>query len=495
MSLASRVAGWLGYTRASSAPVKTVEVPRARGRIDNSLWTDENVRSWWQSDYFSAKSAHNFWVRRQLRLRSRYEVSNNPYLWGVCCNNADDLVGKGPTLKVATQDSRYNRKVEAAWAEWADEVCLAEKVRTCKLARTVDGEGFLILKSVSTMEGPVQLYPLDVEADQVTRPAPASLPELWVDGLELDEVTGRPVAFWVLRHHPGDFWFPDLNPLAADRLPARLVIHWFPKFRPGQVRGVPIFTPALDLFTELRAYRKAVLTKAQISANLTGVVESTAPPDADGEEELKPFERIALDRGTLTYLGAGYKMAPYPSASPDTGYGEFHKHCLGEACRPLAYPLNLALGTSQEFNFSSAKLDHINYFQNLRTERKECERVVLNHLFRAWFEEAVMVPGLLPDGANLGATPVEWHWPGFPTLDPGVDVKAEMDELASGQKTWRQFWAERGQDWRDMMAQQAVEMEEIERLGLSFGEPLKKTERTAEGEEGAPAGQGKGAVP
>jgi capsid protein len=63
----------------------------------------------------------------------------------------------------------------------------------------------------------------------------------------------------VLRHHPGDFYFPDFNPLAVDKVHARHVIHWFPKFRPGQVRGVPVFTPSLDLFAELRAFRRAVL--------------------------------------------------------------------------------------------------------------------------------------------------------------------------------------------------------------------------------------------
>jgi capsid protein len=70
------------------------------------------------------------------------------------------------------------------------------------------------------------------------------------------------------------------------------VIHWFPKFRPGQVRGVPVFTPALDLFTELRSFRKAVLAKANVAANLTAVLESEAPADADGTQTSEPFDSV-----------------------------------------------------------------------------------------------------------------------------------------------------------------------------------------------------------
>src|SRR5262249_5914128 len=279
------------------APVRSTQRPAIRARYDNAISTDDNARSWWMADYLSAKSANNFQVRRQLRLRSRYEVSNNPYLWGICNNNADDLVSTGPTLKVLTTNESYNPQVERAWKEWSAEVQLVEKLRTCKLARTVDGEGFLILKTVEDLENSVKLYPCDVEADQVTSPAPKNLGELWVDGLVLHKVTGRPVAYHVLRHHPGDYYFPDLNPLAVDLIRARHVIHWFPKFRPGQVRGVPIFTPALDLFTELRSFRKAVLAKANVAANISAVLESEAPADADGTQTSTPFDAIPIDRG------------------------------------------------------------------------------------------------------------------------------------------------------------------------------------------------------
>ncbi|HEY1186931.1 MAG TPA: phage portal protein, partial [Gemmata sp.] len=168
------------------------------------MTTPENQRVWWSVDNLSAKAANSYSVRRTLRSRSRHEVSNNPYLYGVVNSNADDLIDTGPTLQVRTKSAAFNRAVESAWNEWCAEVNLTEKLRTCKLAKGVDGEGFLILKTVSDLESPVKLYPVDVEADQVTTPAPG-LNEMWVDGLTLHPVTGQPTHYHVLKHHPGDY--------------------------------------------------------------------------------------------------------------------------------------------------------------------------------------------------------------------------------------------------------------------------------------------------
>ncbi len=483
---------WLRkLTGVSARPsVPATSAPSIRARYDNAQTTDDNRRNWWMADYFSARSANSWQVRRQLRMRSRYEVAN-----------ADDLIDRGPTLQVTTNNKSFNRQIETAWNEWADEVGLVSKLRTAKLAKTIDGEGFLVLKTVEELYSSVKLYPVDIEADQVTTPAPANIADLWVDGLTLHPITGEPIEYHVLKHHPGDFFFPDFNPMAVEKIKRRWVIHWFQKFRPGQVRGVPVFTSALDLFTELRSFRKAVLMKMQTAANLTAVLKTKGPPDNDGTATATPFQNIPIDRGTMTTLPNETEMQQYDTGEAGTSYEMFQEKCLGEACRPLNYPLNLALGTSQKFNFSSAKLDHINYRQGLGVERTDCDREVLNRLFAAWFEEAVRVPKLMPKGVNsLLDVPHEWHWPGFPTLDAQADTAAYINQINAGTLTWREFWAKRCYDWRDVMAQQALEKDEIELLGLEFGEPMKKQIRVDEtpaeaGVSGYPAKPAKAPTP
>lgn len=483
-----------GVSPANQSPARPPSARTAarqliHARYDNAQTTDDNIRHWWTADYMSAKSANNFQVRRLLRTRSRNEVSNNPYLYGICNANADDLVDTGPTLKCLRASATENAQIEATWREWCDEVNLVEKLRTLKLAKTVDGEGFLILKTVEDLEHSVKLYPVDVEADQITSPMPTNLMELWVDGLTLHPVTGRPVAYTVLRHHPGDYFFPGLNPLAADRIKSRWVIHWFNKFRPGQVRGVPAFTSSLDLFVELRSFRKAVLAKANLSANLTAVLETDPdegpPADEDGSQTPQPFDTTPIDRGVFSSLPAGAKLKQFTTGEPGTSYEMFEEKCLGEACRPLSYPLNLALGTSQKFNFSSARCDILGYRHSLDVERVDCNRTALDRIFEAFIDEAIMIPGLLPKGINSARAdiPREWHWPGYVPIDPVVDAEADHARLSGGTDTWQMFWARRGKDWRTIFAQQAVEKQEIKRLKLVFGDPLKKTETIDEDAE------------
>lgn len=464
------VYGGLPTTPAASRPA-------VRGRYDNATTTNENSRQWLGVDYLSPRASNSYQVRRTLRMRSRYEVSNNPFLFGIVHSNANDLIDTGPTLQVYTPSTAYNRAVERAWADWCAEVDLTEKLRTAKLAKEVDGEGFLVLKTVEDLESPVKLYPCDLEADQVTTPAPRNAGELWVDGLVLHPVTGRPVEYTVLRNHPGDFFFADFNPLAYDRIKARYVVHWFQRTRPGQVRGVPVFTPSLDLFTELRAFRKATLGAAEIAAEYAAVLtqdrEIGAADVADDDVEYKAFSRVPTARRMMTMLPPGVSMSQLKAENPSTTYEMFQTLCLAEACRPLAYPLNLALGTSQRFNFSSAKLDHISYRNALHVERDQCARHVLARLFAAWFEEAVL-SGAIPAGNGLTPPPHEWHWPGFEPIDPLSDAQTDAQRIAAGTLTLRDFWASRGSDWKDVVAQLKAEKDLLDEYGLAYGDVVKR---------------------
>jgi capsid protein len=489
MGMLARVRSWInGDTpalKAPAAPANATAKPAMRGLYENALWNSQNIRQWWLADYWSAKSANNFQTRRLLRMRSRQELSNNPILFGVCCDNANHLIGTGPTLQVDTGRQEYDDAIEKAWIEWCDEVDFTSKVTTLKLAKTVDGEGFIVMKTAKSMECPVKLYPADIEADQVTTPAPTNLMDLWVDGLTLDPVTGQPTSYHVLRHHPGDWYFPDLNPMSVQVISKPYVVHWFKKFRPGQVRGIPVFTPSLDLWTELRSFRKAVVAAANLGADYAAVLETPAPAGVDPQDvnqEYEPFDKVPIDRGMQAMLPAGFKMNQFRSEQPQTTYEVFSYCCIAESCRPLSFPLLLALGTAQKFNFSSAKLDHTNYRSTLDIERRDCEQVALNPIFKQWFLEALLVPGYLPrglaeflQGKGMKVPQHQWHWPGYASLDPVADTKANSERLSTGQITWQKFLGGEGIDWRQHFDQLKEAQDRIDELGLVLGEPPKLT--------------------
>lgn len=446
-----------------------------RARYDSSLTTDENKRLWGMTDLFSAKAANSYQVRSTLRRRARYEIANNSYALGIVRSVTDDLIASGPTLQVKTDSAEANRQVERAFGSWAKAVSLTEKLRTLKLAKTADGEGFFVLKTYDAIDDPVKLYPLDIEADQVTTPFAKLGKDFWVDGLTLDDM-GNPVSYDVLKVHPGDLFVVTLNPLSADVVPARHIVHWFRKDRPGQVRGIPELTPALDLFAEIRAYRKSVLASARIAAAFSAVLESNSPAGEDPESPgYTPFQSVPIDNGMMSVLPWGLKLSQLRPEQPTTSFDAFTEKLLGEACRCLNVPLNIALGTSQKFNFSSAKLDHINYRNCLSIERGQCEQIVLERLFVAWFDEALMIPGLLPKGIQLETCPHEWHWPGFPALDEAAEAQADTVKRNGGLITDSEYFAKRGYDWRDVYRQLGDEKKEREKFGIvsadSSGKP------------------------
>ena len=59
-----------------------------------------------------------------------------------------------------------------------------------------------------------------------------------VDGIVFDEF-GNPVAYYVLRQHPGDNAAFRSGGIEFDVMPVESVIHLYRTARPGQRRGIP----------------------------------------------------------------------------------------------------------------------------------------------------------------------------------------------------------------------------------------------------------------
>lgn len=459
----------MSHTVATPIYVQPPVIPTGGGRslsatYENARTTTDNKKLFSQVDYFSGRSANHLLARRTLRTRSRYEVANNPYLFGIVHGYVNDVVGRfGAKLQALTDDDKFNTVLEARFEEWCQAVDLVEKIRTFVTAQVVDGEAFNILKTAPGLDTAVQLYPLDIESDQVSGPF-TSLKDVWLDGVILDEVTQKPSSYTVMKNHPGDLGLAGYSMLEYVKVPARLVAHYFLKSRPGQVRGVPIFAPSLELFAELRSFRKAVLRSAEIAADISVLLESAIQvPMQNRATDSDTWTTYNIERGQMMILPPGMKPASLMNEQPATSYEMFQEKCIGEACRPLQYPLNLALGTSQKFNFSSAKLDHINYRTGTDAVRSALERAFYRTMLREWYEEAVNIEGYLPRYIPLHELRHSWHWEGYPVLDPLAETEADIQRLKAGLMTLSQYWARSpyssGQDWRVMLEELAKEID------------------------------------
>ena len=428
-----------------------------RGRYDAAGTTDDNRRHW-------ANAANSPDVRRVLRNRARYEVANNSYAKGIVLTLANDVIGTGPRLQMLTEDGEANTRIEREFMAWSKAIGLADKLRTIRMARATDGEAFAILTSNPRLATTVQLDLRLVEADRIATPDLGMMSPNAVDGILFDPA-GNPVEYHVLREHPGDGYRVTRD---YDRVAAEAMLHWFRCDRPGQARGIPDITPALPLFAQLRRYTLAVIAAAETAADFAGILYTDAP--ASGEADAaEPFEPIELEKRALVTMPGGWKMEQLRSEQPSTGYGEFKHEILNEISRCLNMPFNVAAGNSSGYNYASGRLDHQTYFKSIRVEQAHLEAVILDRLLAAWFDEATLIPGLLP--TDLGPFllwPHQWFWDGHEHVDPAKEANAQATRLANLTTTLADEYARRGLDWEVQLRQRAKELALMQSLGLSL---------------------------
>ena len=454
----------IGRTRAAAPGGRRTVV---RARYDAAQTTVDNHRHWLLADGLSADAAASPAVRRTLRNRARYEVANNSYARGIVLTLANDCVGTGPRLQLLGLSSATSRAIERAFSDWVRVVDLPEKLRLMRVAQVEDGEAFALLTTNPGLGSPVQLDLRLVEADQVSTPSIALLPvSSAVDGIRFDGF-GNAMEYHLLRRHPGDAG--GGFSVGFDRIPASAVVHLFRPDRPGQRRGIPELAPALPIFADLRRYCQAVIAAAETAADYAGIAYTDAP--AGGEADpVEPMDTIHLEKRSLLTMPGGWRMEQMRAEQPTTTYPQFVQAKLNEACRCLNMPFNIAAGNSSGYNYASGRLDHQTYYKAIRVDQSRLANLVLDRVFAAWVQEAVLVAGYLP--ARLRDPTVDWShqwfWDGHEHVDPAKEANAQATRLENHTTTLADEYARKGQDWEVQVRQRARELALMRELGLGL---------------------------
>jgi capsid protein len=149
-------------------------------------------------------------------------------------------------------------------------------------------------------------------------------------------------------------------------------------------------------------------------------------------------------------------------------------------------PTNVAAGNSSGYNYASGRLDHQTYFKSIRVEQAQLETVVLDRVLAAWFDEAVLIPDLLPAGVGpIAQWPHQWFWDGHEHVDPAKEANAQATRLANHTTTLAHEYARQGRDWEEALQQRAKELSLMKELGLSPAatQPTADTQEEDDGEE------------
>jgi len=451
-----------------------------KARFDNAQYNADMRKHWANADYLGPDAAANPGVRYLLRIRSRYEVANNSYARGIVTTLANDTIGRGPRLHMTTSGPDVNREVKAKFSQWAKEIDLAGKLRTMRMAKAQDGEGFCVQSnrrvtqaSLDRGGSPVRLNLRIFEADQCATVSAMMFSVPSVDGIELDEYF-QPKNYFILRIHPGNYvYLPGYvgMPWDYDTFPAAKVCHWYRKDRPELHRGIPELTPALNLFAQLRDYTASILKSARIQSSWAIAVETNAPAGLQEVAAVAPMDTFDFEDGMAMTMPQGWKASGLNPTLPDAKYPQFKRELLCEIGRCINMPLCVIAGDSSGYNYASGRLDFQVYRKSIEVDRSECETSVLDKIFQWWIDEAVLIEGYLPQAARRLKADMshQWLWDQEEHVDPTKESTAAETRLATLTSNLAIEWQKNGIEWEEGLEQIAREMAFKKQLEAKYG--------------------------
>lgn len=439
-------------------------------RYDAAQLTPYTREMFVNCDGRNADASNNPATRARLREFARKEVANNSYARGLTLIVASDTIGRGPRVNV-DESVADAAEIEKSFLEWSNEINFAEKLRTARVAKMIDGETFGVFYKDKTLKHRSKFNVKFLESEQIGTPLSVAKYDD-VDGIEINEY-GDPVEYYVLKDHPG-----ASNRTNGDdyvKIPASSIVHWYREDRPGQHRGVTEFAPALMMFYMLRRYTAATVDAAETAANFP-IVIYTDSPALDGVMRNKtPFQPVHLRRNMPSALPEGWKLGQVKPEQPTTTYAEFKREILAEIARCFCVPVNVIAGDSSKHNYASGRLDYQIYHRSIEVERASCETRVLRKVFERWYEQTYLKgdPARPFDPKRWkadGRIPAaRWFWDGFPHVDPAKEATAQYRRLASGVTTIAYEVAKQGIDPQRHYEALAKEREILKSLGIDVG--------------------------
>lgn len=470
----------------ASPSVKLVRAERFNsGRIEN-----DSKSHWRFADNKSIDCALNPQVRRRIRDRARYEIANNSYAYGAAMSIANAVIGDGPKIHVSFTDvssmaskkaAKLATKVEGDFARWARNICLAEKLRAMRFAKFQDGESFALFYNNPRSKDPVQLDLMPFDCERVQSEYTLSY-DRQVDGIWLDE-WGNPVQYRVLENHPGgQAWSMVTYPQWAVMYNADRVVHWYRKNTPEQHRGVSEISPGLDILQYLGRYSRAVVTAAEVAADLALVFYTDETEDVGGYDVSEfnsdsirymqntpdvPFGEVPFSRGTTMTAPTGCKVSQLKPEQPTSNYAMLVDELLGEFGSAIGVPRLVLKKSAAGYNYASGRLDLQDYYRFIKLNQVSCEDKVLIPLFNAWFKEWALVNNY------KGEAPlIDFFWIGFEHVDPLKEASAQGLRLASRTTNLAIEYGRQGRDWEDELEQLARERAKISELENTYGVSL-----------------------
>lgn len=296
---------------------------------------------------------------------------------------------------------------------------------------------------------------------------------------------GRPVAYHILSHHPGD---RNRNGQRRVRIPAGEMIHCFIPDRPNQPRGVPWLHSAITRLQMLGGYEDAELIASRVASAKMGFY--TKPlgegqyPGEDEDSEGNPIQEV--EPGSFEVLPHGWDVKPFDPQHPNSSFRDFIKTMLRGVAAGVGISYNALSGDLESVNYSSmrsGKLDERDSWKCIQTwmANNFCQEVysggTVNFLYQGMLGGTLTK---LPFSKFDKFDSVSWKPRGWEWVDPQKEVQAHKAEIDAGFTSYSRVLAKRGIDFTELLDEIAEEKALMKEKGVSFSAPEPELQPTSE---------------
>ena len=412
-----------------------------------------------------------------LRVRARELVINDPIAARIPKLFSENVVGEnGFTLQAKigttrnTQNGTLNKKVEAAFYDWADNYCtvdgrhsFAEVQSMAAENEVVDGE--FICRLVRGFDNPHGFALELIDPDQLDHTlnrneAPGQTAIRM--GVEVDRWR-RPVAYWVLKQHPSERGAREYNVI-----PAADIVHLYVASRPQQTRGVTQMAPVIMNVKMLSGGREAVLVAMRAAACNSVTYETQEgyePPPGSPEytgtipNDSEPGAHVQLPPG----LRAVFNNPPFA----DAAFDPFELGQLRSIASAIGVSYASLSGDVTQASYGSQRAALLPEQAAWRKLQKRMIRKFLEPIYRAWLGEALLSGALQVDSFDpTRYYDVAWHPRPFEWIDPLKDAEAEDTKVGMGVQTLTRIANANGDDYEALIDERAKEIDYAKAKGV-----------------------------
>lgn len=443
-----------------------------------------------------------------LRDRSRDLSRNVPIASGAISTAVTNVVGTGldpqsmidrDVLGISDEQAdAWQRQAEREWWLWAaSQECDATRTQDfCGMQDMIfrsvleSGDVLVLKRYIERPGSPYGLKLQVIEADRISNPNYQAdqtklngTGNLVSGGVELDG-DGAPVAYHVLKSHPGDLGI-GAGAREWTRLPAfgantgeRQVYHLFRKLRPGQTRGVPYLSGVIEPLKQLGRYSDAEIMAAVVSSMFTVFVKTEAgeglnpgTPTAETGSKLTD-EDYKLGNGAILDLLPGEDVTFANPSRPNPNLDPFVQAILAQIGVGLEMPLSV-LTKRYLSSYSAARAEMLDAWKFFRARRVWLASTLCQPTYEAVITEAVasgrlVAPGFFEDALIKQAwCGTQWIGPPAGQIDPEAEINAAEKRIQLTVSTRSEETAAlTGGDWESKVRQLGKEAAMIRDAGL-----------------------------